>query len=62
MADSFFATLEVELIDRSAWADPTEARAAVCEYIEVFYNCIRRRGGIGYLSPDQTPAKTRGLD
>ena len=42
MAESFFATLEVELIDRSDWAGPAEARAAVFEYIEVFYNRIRR--------------------
>ena len=41
MAESFFATLETELIDRSDWANPAEAKAAVFEYIEVFYNRIR---------------------
>jgi len=59
MAESFFATLEVELIDRSAWATPAQARAAVFEYIEVFYNRIRRHSGIGYLSPDQFEERYR---
>ena len=59
MAESFFATLEVELIDRSDWSGPVEARAAVFEYIEVFYNRIRRHSGIGYLSPDQFEERYR---
>jgi transposase InsO family protein len=53
MAESFFATLETELIDRSDWATPAEAKTAVFEYIEVFYNRIRRHSALGYLSPDQ---------
>ena len=40
LAESFFATLETELIDRSDWASPAEAMAAVFEFIEVFYNRI----------------------
>jgi transposase InsO family protein len=59
MAESFFATLEVELIDRSDWSGPVEARAAVFEYIEVFYNRIRRHSGIGYLSPDEFEERYR---
>jgi putative transposase len=51
LAESFFATLEKDLIDRSDWRNATEARAAVFEYIEVFYNRIRRHSGIGNLSP-----------
>jgi putative transposase len=53
MAESFFATLETELIDRSSWGSPAEARAAVFEYIEVFYNRIRRHSSLGDLSPEQ---------
>ena len=53
MAESFFATLETELIDRSDWASPAEARAAVFEYIEVFYNRIRRHSSLGNQSPEQ---------
>ena len=51
MAESFFATLETELIDRSDWSDPAQAKTAVFEYIEVFYNRVRRHSGIGYFSP-----------
>jgi putative transposase len=51
LAESFFATLETELIDRCEWATPAEAKAAVFEYIEIFYNRIRRHSAIGYLSP-----------
>jgi putative transposase len=59
LAESFFATLETELIDRSDWANPTEARAAVFEYIEVFYNRIRRHSSLGNLSPEQFEERYR---
>jgi putative transposase len=61
MAESFFATLETELIDRSAWASPAEARAAVFDYIEVFYNRIRRHTSLGNLSPEQFEERYRSL-
>jgi putative transposase len=51
MAESFFASLETELIDRSTWATPAEARAAVFEWIECFYNRQRIHSSIGYLTP-----------
>ena len=51
MAESFFASLETELIDRSHWATRAEARAAVFDWIEVFYNRTRRHSSIGYISP-----------
>jgi putative transposase len=50
MAESFFATLEAELIDRTSWANPAEARAAMFDYIEVFYNRTRRHSSLGNLS------------
>jgi putative transposase len=59
MAESFFATLETELIDRSDWANPAEAKAAVFEYIEVFYNRIRRHSSLGNLSPEQFEERYR---
>jgi transposase InsO family protein len=62
MAESFFATLEVELIDRSDWRTHAEARAAVFEYIEVFYNRIRRHSSIGYLSPSQFEERYRSIE
>jgi putative transposase len=51
VAESFFATLETELIDRSTWRTFDEARTAVFDYIEVFYNRQRRHSSIGQLSP-----------
>jgi putative transposase len=51
MAESFFASLECELIDRSRWTTHTEARMAVFDYIECFYNPRRRHSAIYYLSP-----------
>jgi len=59
MAESFFATLETELIDRSDWASASEAKAAVFEYIEVFYNRIRRHSSLGNLSPEQFEERYR---
>jgi putative transposase len=59
MAESFFATLETELIDRSDWANPAEAKAAVFEYIEVFYNRIRRHSSLGNRSPEQFEERYR---
>jgi putative transposase len=51
MAEAFFATLETELIDRQAFRTRTEARIAVFDYIEGFYNRTRRHSAIGNLSP-----------
>jgi len=51
MAESFFATLECELIDRHRFKTQAEARIAVFTFIEGFYNPRRRHSSIGYLSP-----------
>jgi putative transposase len=59
MAESFFATLETELIDRSDWATTSEAKAAVFDYIEVFYNRIRRHSTLGNLSPERFEERYR---
>jgi putative transposase len=52
MAESFFATLECELLARQTLRTHLEARSALFEYIEVFYNRQRRHSALGYLSPD----------
>ena len=51
MAESFFATLECELLDRRRFKTQAEARIAVFTFIESFYNPRRRHSSIGYLSP-----------
>ena len=51
MAESFFATLECELIDRRVWKTQTEARLAVFTWIEAWYNPHRRHSSLGQMSP-----------
>ena len=51
LAESFFATLECELVARSWWRSHAEARRAVFDFIEGFYNPRRRHSALGYLSP-----------
>jgi putative transposase len=51
MCESFFATLECELLDRRRFKSQAEARMAIFEFIEGFYNRRRRHSALGYLSP-----------
>ena len=51
MAESFFATLECELLDRRRFKTQNQARIAIFEFIEGFYNPRRRHSSLGYLSP-----------
>ena len=51
LCESFFATLECELLDRHRFRTQAEARMAVFEFIEGWYNPRRRHSSIGYLSP-----------
>lgn len=51
VAESFFATLKVELVYRSRFATRDAAKRALFEYIETFYNRRRRHSALGYLSP-----------
>ncbi len=51
VAESFFATLKVEIGRDAAWPTRAEARRAVFEYIELFYNGERRHSTLGHLSP-----------
>jgi putative transposase len=51
MCESFFATLETDLFDRSTFRTHAEARMAIFDYIEGFYNPRRRHSSLGNLSP-----------
>jgi putative transposase len=51
MAESFFASLECELIDRRVWKTLSEARMAVFTWIESWYNPRRLHSSLGYQSP-----------
>lgn len=51
MCESFFATLECELLDRQRFATQTDARIAVFDFIEGWYNTHRRHSALDYKSP-----------
>ncbi len=51
VVESFFGTLKRELLYRKPWPSIKMARAAIAEYIEVFYNRKRRHSYLGYISP-----------
>ena len=60
MCESFFATLECELIDRRRWATKAEARMALFQFIEGWYNPRRRHSALGYDSPIAHEQKHHG--
>lgn len=51
MCESFFATLECELLDRVTLRTPAEARTAIFDFIEGWYNPTRRHSSLDYESP-----------
>jgi putative transposase len=56
MMESFWATLKTELIHQSSYATREQAKAAIFEYIEVFYNRKRLHSSLGYVSPESFEA------
>jgi len=53
VAESFFKTLKTELVYHERYWTRAQARASIFEYIEVFYNRVRKHSYLGYLSPEQ---------
>jgi putative transposase len=51
MMESFWSTRQRELLDRQRWTTRDQLATAIFEWIEAFYNPVRRHSGIGYLSP-----------
>jgi putative transposase len=51
LAESFFASLECELLDRTTFRTLEEARKEIFDWIERWYNVRRRHSSLGYLSP-----------
>lgn len=51
--ESFFASLKKELVHHEDYATREQARASIFEYIEAFYNRVRRRSSLGYVAPDE---------
>ena len=57
--ESFFSSLKTERIGRKVYRTRDAARADVFDYIERFYNTVRRHSTIGYLSPMEFEQKAR---
>ena len=57
VAESFFASLKEELIHRRSWATRAQARTAIVDYIEVFFNRRRLHSSLGYLCPAEYEAQ-----
>ena len=51
VAESFFASLKKELVYQVQWRTRAQARTAIFQYLELFYNRRRRHSSLGYLSP-----------
>ncbi len=62
MCESFFATLECELLDQKPLRTQAEARMAVFDFIEGWYNPHRRHSALDYLSPNAFERERRGGD
>ncbi|TWU06947.1 Integrase core domain protein [Symmachiella macrocystis] len=56
MMESFFAKLKKQRVRREAYATRPQVRASVFDYIERFYNRLRRHSALGYVSPEQFEA------
>ena len=51
--ESFFASLKKELVHDEDYATRDEAKASIFEYIEAFYNRVRRHSSLGYVAPEE---------
>jgi putative transposase len=49
--ESFFASLKRELVHHERYTTREEAKASIFEYVEAFYNRVRRHSSLGFLSP-----------
>jgi len=62
VAESWFSTLKEELIYRQAWPTRVQARRAIFEFIEVFYNRERLHSSLGNLTPVEYERRRKGQD
>ena len=58
---SFFSSLKTELVHRTQFRTRREAKAALFEYIEIFYNRQRLHSAIGYRTPAEARASMEGI-
>ena len=51
--ESFWGSMQIELLNRKKWRTKIELSIAIADYIEHFYNPARRHSSLGYLTPDE---------
>jgi len=51
MMESFWSSMQRELLDRRAWTTRATLASAIFEWVEAFYNPVRRHSGLGNLAP-----------
>ena len=51
LMESYFGSMQIELLDRGTWTTRAELATAIFEWIEAWYNPRRRHSALGYLSP-----------
>ena len=51
--ESFWGTMQIELLNRKRWTTKLELTMAIADYIENFYNRDRRHSSLGYLTPHE---------
>ncbi len=56
--ESFFSRLTVELVFAEQYESIEDAKSGIFEYIEVFYNRVRRHSAIGHISPAEFERKS----
>jgi len=54
--ESFWGSMQIELLNRQKWRTNLELAIAMADYIEHFYNCDRRHSSLGYLTPNEFEA------
>jgi transposase InsO family protein len=59
VAESFFATLRAELVDHQRYPTRAAAVASIGEYIDDFYNLVRRHSHLDYVSPIELELRTQ---
>jgi transposase InsO family protein len=57
VAESFFATLEKELLQTAGWQTHEQAQRDLFEFIEIWYNRQRRHSSLGYRTPAEFEAE-----
>jgi transposase InsO family protein len=51
--ESFWGSMQIELLNRQRWSAVAELAAAMAEWISDFYNPVRRHSSLGYLTPNE---------